>query len=620
MAPTTTAQRLANEAKIRAIVEAAKQRAQAAILQSQSSRNNNSRETAQQPSSRTEEKVDASFPENEIARFETDGNFGFISSRKKEEEERGIPERRIQQPLERNNSSERTFVWNQRQSDAIALALTGKSFCLIGAAGTGKTTVTRHLISKLQQAGKVGPLTSGTKMLQVGQPGIVVLSYTNRAVANIKKGLPDNIPCMTIHKLLEFAPEFYEVKGPEGEMIKTMRFEPHRNRFNPLPFSLKTIVIEESSMCSTELFSQLIDALPHEVQFIFLGDIQQLPPVYGKAILGFKLIELPTIELDEVYRQALESPILAFAWKILEGKPLSIAEIDKFTKEGKFKVRPWKKKLSADDALHVMTLLLAQMIDAGPSEYNPEEDMILIPFNKTFGTLEVNRFIANKLGKLRQAEVFEVIAGFQKHYFAVGDKVLVQKQEAIIEKISVNAQYVGRAPLAPSKNLNRWGFYELQSGQKKIEESTMSMEDVDLLLAAASADSGEIDERKNQGSHILHCRFLESDEECEVQTTGEYQDCLFSYALTVHKAQGSEWKRVLLILHQSHATMINRELLYTAVTRAKESLYIICEPEHFQKGILRQRIKGNTLAEKAEFFKGKLEELLENGNGKATVS
>ena len=53
--------------------------------------------------------------------------------------------------------------------------------------------------------------------------------------------------------------------------------------------------------------------------------------------------------------------------------------------------------------------------------------------------------------------------------------------------------------------------------------------------------------------------------------------------------------------------MLQRELLYTAVTRAKEELYIICEPETFIKGILGQRVKGNTLAEKAEYFKGKID-------------
>ena len=54
--------------------------------------------------------------------------------------------------------------------------------------------------------------------------------------------------------------------------------------------------------------------------------------------------------------------------------------------------------------------------------------------------------------------------------------------------------------------------------------------------------------------------------------------------------------------------MISSELLYTGVTRAREELYIICEPDHFVKGIQSQRVKGGTLEEKAEYFKGKLAE------------
>ena len=91
-----------------------------------------------------------------------------------------------------------------------------------------------------------------------------------------------------------------------------------------------------------------------------------------------------------------------------------------------------------------------------------------------------------------------------------------------------------------------------------------------------------------------------------VTKASEVNALLLAYALTVHKAQGSEWRKVFFCLHQSHATMMQRELLYTGVTRAREELYVICEPETFTKGILAQKIKGDTLKEKAQFFKGKL--------------
>ena len=127
--------------------------------------------------------------------------------------------------------------------------------------------------------------------------------------------------------------------------------------------------------------------------------------------------------------------------------------------------------------------------------------------------------------------------------------------------------------------------------------------DIDAILAQAAAS----DERVRQASHVITVRLADSGTEVSVSGAAEVNALIHAYALTVHKAQGSEWKKVFLGFHQSHATMLGRELLYTAVTRAKEELYVICEPESFIKGINSQRIKGNTLEEKAEHFKGKLE-------------
>jgi exodeoxyribonuclease V alpha subunit len=90
-----------------------------------------------------------------------------------------------------------------------------------------------------------------------------------------------------------------------------------------------------------------------------------------------------------------------------------------------------------------------------------------------------------------------------------------------------------------------------------------------------------------------------------LETASEVNSMLHGYALTVHKSQGAEWEKVFVMLHQSHATMLQRELLYTALTRARSEVYVICEPDTFVKGVLSQKIKGNTLAEKAEFFKGR---------------
>lgn len=498
------------------------------------------------------------------------------------------------------------LTWNAEQQAFIDLAVSGKSCCLIGKAGTGKTTVTREAIIQQIKGGRIGPLHGNTKFLQAGTPGVVIVSFTNRAVKNIAKGLPKDLQgnALTLHKLLEFEPEKYEVKDADGNWTTKMRFVPKRNQVNPLPEELKCIIFEESSMISVELFNQLMLAIQHEIQMIFLGDLQQLPPVYGSAILGFKLLELPVVELTEIYRQAADSPIISFAWRIASGNGIKPEEFEKIKVPGKLQIRPWKKKLAPDDALHIISRLFCQLIDAG--EYNPEEDMVMIPFNKSFGTDEFNKNIAQHLGVKRKAKVYEIIAGFQKHYYAVGDKVLVEKQEAIVEEIVINGRYTGSLPLEPAENLNRWGMYNMDTSHISNEEP--SEEDIDKLLSMVAAKGSDDPEVKQQASHAMKCRVIGTDDIIEISTAGEFSATTFSYALTVHKCQGSEWRKCFLVLHRSHAVMLSRELLYTAVTRARESLFIMCEPESLVKGVATQRIRGNTIAEKAEYFKGKLEE------------
>jgi ATP-dependent exoDNAse (exonuclease V) alpha subunit len=201
------------------------------------------------------------------------------------------------------------ITYNPKQLEFIKLASAGENCVLLGPAGTGKTTCQQGAIERLIQSGRAGVLDAdGHKFLASGTPGIVIIAFTRRAVNNIRRFMPEDMKanCITHHKLLEYEPVYYDVIDPvTGKEKKTMRFEPTRNFIRTLSPSIHTIVIEEGSMYSKELFKELTDACPHKPQFIFLGDIQQLPPVFGSAILGYKMLEHPTIELSEVYRQAL---------------------------------------------------------------------------------------------------------------------------------------------------------------------------------------------------------------------------------------------------------------------------------------------------------------------------
>ena len=500
-----------------------------------------------------------------------------------------------------------SITYNSKQQEFIDLVLSGASCVLIGAAGTGKTTCIKGAMTSLIQSGAVPPMNNHNhKYLPQGSPGIAISAFTRRATNNIRKNLSEDLQgnAITIHKLLEYEPVYEEIWDDEkGKMRNTMSFQPMRNATVLQPRELRVGVIEEASMVSTQLFKEYEAAMRDGVQYIFLGDIQQLPPVFGSAILGFKMLELPVIELTEVYRQALESPIIKLAHRILSGVPIPSSEFPSWYYPKQLKLHDWKKKISADSA----TLTLAKFFLKELSEgtYIPEDHAILIPFNKSCGTDELNKHIANAIAKRESKLVWEIIHSFRKSYLSLGDKCLYDREDAIIQDIYPNPQYLGTSPKTESIHMDYWGHKKKAPGEFDDSESM----DMDKILESVSAGSSGEDERTRAASHCVSLKLLDSDRTIIIKTAGEFNSLILGYAITVHKSQGSEWDKVFLCLHQSHNTMLSRELLYTAITRAKKELFVICEPDHFIKGIQNQRIKGDTIQTKAEWFKGKLENM-----------
>lgn len=518
------------------------------------------------------------------------------------------------------------ITYNSQQTAFIELASTGQSCALIGAAGTGKTTTQRAAIQSLIQSGLIPPIgTHNHKHLSQSDStlGIVICAFTRRATNNIRRNMSEDLQdnCITIHKLLEYQPVEVVVIDPEtGKERTTKPFQATRNASNPLPPTIKTIIIEEASMVSIQLYQEIIDACPHQPQLIFLGDIQQLPPVFGAAILGFALNSLPVIELSEVYRQALESPILSLAHRILSGNPILPSDLEKNWNTPELQAKglrftPWKKSISPESA----TTILAQFFIGALAKglYNPETDGILIPFNKSCGTTELNAHIANSIARTESRTTYQILHGFLASYYSEGDKCLYDKEDAIILEIYPNPGYSGKTPLTEATNLSYWGHYISSSDPNGIDPSFHPAhsaddeeEDVDALLEMvhSAGYEGDDEERTRAASHKIRLKLLDTDREITISSAGEMKKLDLGYAITVHKSQGSEWEKIFLCFHKSHSTMLQRELLYTAVTRAKSQLMIICEKDTFQKGIESQRIKGNTLQDKAQYFKGKYDE------------
>lgn len=514
------------------------------------------------------------------------------------------------------------------QSLGVTYALQGSSFCMTGAAGTGKTTTTRNIVSSLILSNKIPTLAITHRYLNSGTPGIVGCAFTNKAVQNIKRVMPADLQgnFLTIHKLLEFEPVYYEAWDEKNHKYVTkMEFKPARNQTNPLPESLKVLIIEEATMVSIELWNQLFDAMPvgGNIQIILIGDIQQLPPVFGKSIFIHAMqVGIKVVELTKVHRQALDSPILELAHRVLSGKVVPSVELDQWNKEsdsGKVTIVPWKQSLMPEIAVRkVGKDYLPKAIEAG--NYDPFNDVILCPFNVNFGCIELNRHIATYLAHSKKWNpegnfVHEVIGGVNTKYFRVGDKVLWNKTEHVITDIKINPKYYEKDPQLPSPTMDYWGTETDEHAQDAmaalLDGDTLSEEHnakMDFLLKTFS-DLSDGDSEKSTSRQCSHMIKVSSDEfgTSTIETSGDLAMLDLAYAITVHKSQGSEYRRVFFITHKSHATMLFRELVYTAITRAKEELVVICPPNLFVAGITSQRLPGKSLVEKIAAFQRYLE-------------
>ncbi len=298
-----------------------------------------------------------------------------------------------------------------------------------------------------------------------------------------------------------------------------------RNAQNPL--DCNALILDELSMIDIHLFCNLLDALPLGCRLILVGDSDQLPPVGSGNVLQDLIISgaLPVVCLSQVFRQAMESKIITNAHKIVGGEmpDLNNDDNDFFHME-----RP-NPYITAQTVVE----LCSQRLPKAYGWDSFSDIQVICPSKKgETGTQNLNKLLQNALNPRDDDKKEITIAG---RVFRVGDKVMQVRNNYNIEWQSIKEKGTG-----------------IFNGDIGI------LTDINIQSAVATVDfDGRV-----------------------AVIPGEYLSELeHAYAITVHKSQGSEFKAVILPAINIVPNLAYRNLLYTAVTRAKDMLITVGSEE-----------------------------------------
>ena len=506
--------------------------------------------------------------------------------------------------------------------------------CITGAAGTGKTTVERIILSVIEQGmhqvdvaryGKDGsdPETADRKPNKV--PAIAFAAFTGKAMQQMKRNLPEDYManCFTIHFLLGFYPMWYEDAVPDDfgnlQIKMKMKFVPYYDRAHKLPW--KVIILDEASMIPVDLWNMLIDACNPDVRIILIGDINQLPPVMGRSVFGYALQKWPSYELTQIHRQKGEdNPIVDNAWRILQGKkPVDVSGRFDIVPCDRGEIAGLKKLLQVTLLLHKKGIFVPQPEDGSAG------DMIIVPQNVgELGQVRLNEYLVPHFNPPSAIEIDPkgrrqtIVAGFDHKALAVGDKVMATVNDYVtnvtngmigrILSIIPNDKYTGKMV---GKIENADHHFD-EDAIDKMMNFSLSPEEIDAPQAIVESDP-----RKKAASHIVTVDFglnqLGSQIIVDFSTAGQVNSLMLANAATCHKCQGSEFKTVIILCHSSNSNMLYREWLYTAVTRAQERVILVCDNRGLLTALNKQRIKGANLREKAQSFIDWTNESLKRG-------
>ena len=429
---------------------------------------------------------------------------------------------------------------DEQQLRAIKESVRRGVVIISGGPGTGKTSIINSII----------------QFFLAEKKDILLAAPTGRAAKRMQE--MTGYEAKTMHRLLEVkisGGTLSADKTQDGDSDKhRLRFE--RNAENPLEADV--IIIDEMSMVDTNLFLALLKAVRCGTRLILVGDMDQLPSVGPGQVLKdiIDSAALPTVFLTKIYRQAKTSDIVQNAHRINRGQALTL---DNKSRDFFFLERQ-DVNVIYKHMIQLITEKLPSYVNAGPLDIQ-----VLTPMRKgPLGAAALNQILQDNLNP----------ASSKKNEYQSGDTLYREgdKVMQIKNNYDLSWEVVGKNGIV-----------------------------VDTGQGIYNGDLGLIRE--------INARFntvrVEYDEQRMVTYEArQLEELEMAYAITIHKAQGSEYPAVVLPLLKGPAPLMNRNILYTGVTRARRLVIILGEEK-----TVTAMIKNSTQAQRHTGLKERIHEL-----------
>lgn len=431
------------------------------------------------------------------------------------------------------------------QMEAVSGAVFNGVTVITGGPGTGKTTILRAVTMLLREIGYI----------------VALAAPTGRAAKRIKEST--GYRGYTIHRLLEAS-----IDEKKDEVIF------RRNEENPL--EVDAVIVDEASMIDVELMSRLLEACMDGTKLVLVGDVDQLPPVGPGSVLR-DIIEseyIHTTLLKSIFRQAEESKIVVSAHEINRGE-----EPDLTYSEG-------------DDLIFMPKSTYAEVREEIAKLAVYEESQVITPTKRgQLGTVALNKMLQDRLNP-REEWKQEV----HKYRFEEED-ISDEKLNSDAPQISMRNDKMDNS----NDEIFRLGDRVMQIKNNYGKQWKIPAVDIEGL-GLFNGDMGKIIEI-DPLSEIISVEFDEGN--VAKYERKDFKELQLSYAITVHKSQGSEFQMVVMPVANFGPVLGTKNLLYTGITRGKDNVILLGD----ERALIRM-IHCNTSKDRNSGIKDRLSSFL----------